>query len=73
MLVFLAVLCPPLAVLFTAPSQVLKNFGLTLLFYVPGVIHARTVVEQYQAHRQYDSLMRVLETRTPATVVRRAA
>ncbi|MFM8272894.1 MAG: YqaE/Pmp3 family membrane protein [Gemmata sp.] len=73
MLVFLAVLCPPLAVLFTAPSQVLKNLGLTLLFYVPGVIHARTVVEQYQAHRQYDSLMRVLETRTPATVVRRAA
>jgi uncharacterized membrane protein YqaE (UPF0057 family) len=72
MLVFLAILCPPFAVLLTAPSQMPKNFGLTLLLYVPGVLHARTVIDQYQANRQYDSLMRVLDTRA-GPIVRRAA
>ncbi|MBP3957404.1 YqaE/Pmp3 family membrane protein [Gemmata sp. G18] len=61
MLVVLVVLCPPLAVLLTAPSQTAKSFALTLLLYVPGVLHARSTVEQYRAHRQYASLMRVLD------------
>jgi uncharacterized membrane protein YqaE (UPF0057 family) len=68
MLAILVVLCPPLAVLIVAsPSHAAKNFGLTLLFYVPGVLHARSVVEQYQVSRRYDSLMRVLEERETRT------
>lgn len=64
MLSALVVLCPPLAVLFTAPpSQFVKNCGLTMLFFVPGVLHARRSVEQYNANRQYDALVRVLESR----------
>lgn len=64
MLTALVVLCPPLAVLLTAPtSSAAKNLGLTLLFYVPGVLHARRVVESYTVNRQYDTLMRTLEAR----------
>ncbi len=73
MLVILVMLCPPFAVLLTAtPSQAAKNFGLTLLLYVPGVLHARTIVEQYNAHRQFDSLMRILDNRA-SPMNRRAA
>lgn len=74
MLVLLVIVCPPFAVLLAAgPSQAAKNFGLTLFFYVPGVLHARSVVETYRAHRQYDSLMRVLESRSGRPPARQAA
>jgi uncharacterized membrane protein YqaE (UPF0057 family) len=64
MLTALVILCPPLAVLLTAPSSsVAKNLGLTLLLYVPGVLHARRVVESYTVNRRYDALMRQLEAR----------
>lgn len=64
MLSALAVLCPPLAVLLTAPaSSFVKNCGLTMLFYVPGVLHARRAVEVYSANRRYDALVRALESR----------
>lgn len=64
MLAILVILCPPLAVLLTAPrSHFAKNIGLTLLLYLPGVLHARAVVEQYQVNRRYESLMRLLELR----------
>ena len=64
MLSVLVVLCPPLAVLFTAPpSSFVKNCCLTMLFYVPGVLHARRIVDVYSANRQYDALVRVLEQR----------
>ena len=70
----LVVLCPPFAVLLTAPpSQALKNLGLTLLFYIPGVLHARSVVETYRVHRKYDSLMRVLESRAVSVPARQVA
>ena len=66
MLTLLVILCPPLAVLFTAPpSSAAKNFGLTLLFYIPGVLHARRAVEQYTVSRRYNTLMRLLEDREP--------
>jgi uncharacterized membrane protein YqaE (UPF0057 family) len=70
MLIVLAFLCPPLAVLFTAgPTHAAKNFGLTLLLYVPGVLHARRVVERYTINRRYEALMRALDTRgMPAAV-----
>ena len=58
----LAVLCPPLAVLATGtPSQVVANAGLTLLLFVPGVVHALAVVGQYNLERRYESVMLALE------------
>ncbi len=74
MLVFLVILCPPLAVLLTAPpSHAVKNFGFTLLLYVPGVLHANAVVARYRANRRYDSLMRVLDTHSGPAARARAA
>jgi uncharacterized membrane protein YqaE (UPF0057 family) len=68
MLALLVFVCPPLAVLLTAPvSHAARNLGYTLLFYVPGVLHARAAVERYTVNRRYDSLMRLLETRTTPT------
>lgn len=64
MLAVLVILCPPAAVLFTAPpSSFVKNCGLTLLLFVPGVLHARRAVEQYRANRRYETLMRLLDDR----------
>jgi uncharacterized membrane protein YqaE (UPF0057 family) len=62
MLSFLAVICPPLAVLVVAGrAQAAANAGLTLLGVVPGVRHALAAVERYRVERRYDSVMRVLE------------
>ena len=64
MLNVLTVVCPPLAVLATGnPGRAAANLGLTLLLYVPGVIHARHVVEQRNLERRYDSVMRAMERR----------
>jgi uncharacterized membrane protein YqaE (UPF0057 family) len=65
MLSLLAVLCPPLAVFAVekSPSRTLVNFGLTLLFYFPGLIHALATVERRSVGRRYESVMRVLERR----------
>jgi uncharacterized membrane protein YqaE (UPF0057 family) len=66
MLNLLVYLCPPLAVLLSASaSETVKNVGLTLLLYVPGVLHARAAVERYTARRRYDALMTVLDHHTP--------
>ncbi len=77
MLTVLVILCPPLAVLLTAPaSHAVKNLGLTLLLYIPGVLHARAAVEQYTVTRRYAALMRLLEDRAsaePSERKRRAA
>jgi uncharacterized membrane protein YqaE (UPF0057 family) len=64
MLALLAIVCPPLAVLATRNrSATAANVGLTLLGFVPGVVHALRTVEQHTIERQYDSVMRVLERR----------
>jgi uncharacterized membrane protein YqaE (UPF0057 family) len=64
MLNVLTVVCPPLAVLATGnPARAATNLGLTLLLYVPGVLHARSVVGQRSLERRYDSVMRALERR----------
>ena len=45
MMYLLAILLPPVAVLFCGkPFQAVINFILTLIFWVPGVIHAILVV-----------------------------
>ncbi len=49
----LAFLLPPLAVLLCAkPLQALLNLVLTLLFWVPGVIHALLVVNDHHADQR---------------------
>ena len=64
MLALLALFCPPLAVLATGSrSAAAANVGLTLMGFVPGVVHALRAVEQHTIERQYDSVMRVLEQR----------
>jgi len=64
MLNLLAVVCPPLAVLATGTlTLAATNLGLTLLLYVPGMLHARSVVEQRNLERRYNSVMLALERR----------
>ncbi len=48
MLYVLAIFVPPLAVLFTGkPLKALLNLLLTLVFYVPGAVHAAVVVKEH--------------------------
>ncbi|MFC3122706.1 YqaE/Pmp3 family membrane protein [Agaribacter flavus] len=50
---YLLAIIPPIAVLFCGkPIQALLNLILTLLFYIPGVIHALIVVHGYYADRR---------------------
>jgi uncharacterized membrane protein YqaE (UPF0057 family) len=62
MLYFVAVLLPPLAVLLCGkPFQALLNFVLTLALYVPGLIHAIFVVNNYYADQRTERMVRALE------------
>jgi uncharacterized membrane protein YqaE (UPF0057 family) len=67
MLPLLMLFCPPLAVLLTgSKAEALKNLALTSLLYIPGLLHAREVVERYNVNRQYDNILQVLELRATA-------
>lgn len=58
MLYLLAVLLPPVAVLLCGkPIQALLNFFLTLLFWVPGMIHAILVVSNRNSEKQTDRII----------------
>ncbi|EJW19159.1 YqaE/Pmp3 family membrane protein [Paenibacillus alvei] len=49
----LAILLPPVAVLFCGkPIQALVNFVLCLCLFVPGVIHAIMVVNESKANKR---------------------
>ena len=62
MLYLLAVLFPPLAVLLAGkPFQAILNVGLTLLFWIPGTIHAIFVAHNYYADRRQDRLIREMQ------------
>lgn len=57
----LAVMCPPLAVLSAGSrTEAVKNAGLTLCLFVPGVVHALGVVDRYNTERRYDAVMRAM-------------
>jgi len=57
----LAVLCPPAAVLSTGkPAQGAVNLALTLLLYVPGLLHALSVVSRYETDRRNETLVRLV-------------
>jgi uncharacterized membrane protein YqaE (UPF0057 family) len=54
----LAVILPPVAVLICGkPIQALLNLVLTLLFWIPGLIHALFVVNGYYADQRTDKVI----------------
>ncbi len=58
----LAILLPPVAVLFCGrPIQALLNLVLTLCLWVPGVIHAVLVVNQDVEDDRNEKLVRAIE------------
>ncbi|GKS15076.1 hypothetical protein YDYSY3_60760 [Paenibacillus chitinolyticus] len=59
---YLLCFIPPLAVLSCGkPGQALMSFILTLCLYVPGVIHAFMVVNEYKADKRQDRLISALK------------
>ncbi|MFB6366414.1 YqaE/Pmp3 family membrane protein [Paenibacillus elgii] len=55
----LAILLPPVAVLFCGkPIQALLNFILTLFFWLPGVIHACLVVHERKQDQRMERMAR---------------
>ena len=62
MLYLLAILVPPLAVLVVGkPFQALINLGLTILLWVPGMIHALFVVNNYYADKRTARIVKALK------------
>jgi uncharacterized membrane protein YqaE (UPF0057 family) len=60
-LYLVAVILPPLAVLLAGkPFQAILNLILTLLLYVPGLIHALFVVHNHYADKRQERLIREL-------------
>jgi uncharacterized membrane protein YqaE (UPF0057 family) len=54
----LAILLPPVAVLFCGkPFQALLNLLLTLLLWVPGVVHAILVVNDYHEDQRAERVI----------------
>lgn len=61
MLYLLAILLPPLAVLIAGkPVQAMVNVLLTLLLWIPGVIHAFMVVGNYYADKRTGRLEKAI-------------
>ena len=53
----LAILLPPVAVLICGkPLQALINLGLCLFLYIPGMVHAIMVVNEYKADRRAEKM-----------------
>jgi uncharacterized membrane protein YqaE (UPF0057 family) len=60
----LALLLPPVAVLLVGkPIQALLNCGLTLLFWLPGAIHAILLVNKHYADQRHKETIRALKSR----------
>jgi uncharacterized membrane protein YqaE (UPF0057 family) len=58
---FLAVILPPVAVLLCGkPIQFVLNIFLTLLFWIPGVIHAILVVNNHLADKRADKIVKAV-------------
>ena len=63
MLYLVAILCPPLAVLFCGKLfQAILNVGLTAMFYVPGLIHAICVVNNRNEDKRTKRIVESLGT-----------
>ena len=58
---FLAIILPPLAVLLCGkPIQFILNIILTLLFWIPGMIHAILVVNGHLADKRADRIAKAV-------------
>jgi len=58
---FLAIILPPVAVLLCGkPVQFVLNILLTLLFWIPGVIHAILVVNSHLADKRADKIAKAV-------------
>jgi len=58
---FLCFLCPPIAIFTTGRiGSMLLNIILTLLFWIPGVIHAILVVNDFYEDRRYRRFARAV-------------
>ena len=61
MMYLLAILLPPVAVLFTGrPFQAVLNLFLTLLLWAPGAIHAILVVNEHKSNQRADRIAKQL-------------
>ena len=59
---FLAIILPPLAVLLCGkPVQFILNIFLTLLFWIPGVIHAILVVNSHLADKRAEKIVQAVQ------------
>ena len=60
----IAILLPPLAVFLCGkPIQALLNIVLTLLFWVPGMVHALFVVHSHLADKRTQKIVDAIEDR----------
>lgn len=56
----LAILVPPIAVLFCGkPFQAILSVLLTICFWVPGIIHALLVVSSHLQDKRFESMRRL--------------
>ncbi len=61
---FLCFLCPPIAILTTGRiGAFILNIFLTLFFWIPGIIHAILVTNDFYEERRYRRLIRVTKRR----------
>ena len=61
---FLAIVLPPLAVLLCGkPIQFILNIFLTLLLWIPGVIHAILVVNSHLADKRTDRIIKAAKAK----------
>lgn len=61
---FLAIIFPPLAVICCGkPSAFFLNLFLTLLGWIPGIVHAILVVNCFHTDRRYEKLVEIIKKR----------
>ena len=62
MMYLLAIILPPIAVLICRkPILAILNLILTLIFWIPGMIHALFVVHSYYADKRTDKIVEAME------------
>ncbi|MDY6881516.1 MAG: YqaE/Pmp3 family membrane protein [Desulfatiglans sp.] len=62
MMYLLAIVLPPIAVLICGkPMQAILNLILTLLFWIPGMIHALFVAHGYYADKRTNRIVEAIE------------
>ena len=62
MMYLLAIVLPPIAVLICGkPMQAILNLLLTLLFWIPGMIHALFVAHGYYADKRTNRIVEAID------------